>query len=132
MPILYEDAASAAIEAFVLDHPHLARHIRKLAKEFLRRGIGLRDGRNGASKTNDLSFVNRQHCFASLTAEPGKYDRATENRLQVQVRYQSGGTLRVFELKSRPSEAARGWHEAQLAAGDDIAPLLEDLSTVFA
>ena len=63
----------------------------------------------------------------AIAATPAKHDAATECRLQVQVRYQGDADLRHFKLKPRSSEAAQGWHSAQLAGDDDIAPLLEDL-----
>ena len=63
----------------------------------------------------------------ATAATPGKRDVATESRLQVQVRYQGDARFRVFKLKSRTSEAAQGWHSAQSAGDDDIAPLLEGL-----
>lgn len=113
LPTIHGDAATAAVNALALDHPHLAHHIRELGTAFLRRGMGLRDGRNGASNTYDLSFVNSHHSFACLTATPGKHNDATEGRLQVQVRYQGDVDLRVFEIKSMPSEVARGWHSTQ-------------------
>ena len=87
----------------------------------------MRDGRKGGSKTDDLSFVNDRHSFATLTATAGKHDAANKRRLQVQVRYQGDADFRVLKLKSRASEAMQGWHSAQLAGGDDIGPLLEDL-----
>lgn len=128
MEIVQRADAIAAIEGLARDHPHLANHIRKLGEGFFRRkAIGLRDGRNGTSKTYDLSFVNDRHSFATLTATAGKHDAATKRRLQVQVRYQGDADFRVLKLKSRTSEAVRGWHSAQLAGGDDIGPLLEDL-----
>ena len=99
LPTIHGYAAKAAVEAFALDHPHLAHHIRELGVAFLPRGIGLRDGRNAASNTYDLSFVNRRHSFASLTATPKKHNAATEGRLQVSVRYQGEVDLQVFELK---------------------------------
>ena len=132
LPTIHGDAATAAIEALALEHPHLAHHIRELGAAFLRRGVGSRDGRNGASKTYDLSFVNSRHSFACLTATPRKHDDATKGRLQVQVRYQGDVDLQVFELKSTPSEVARGWHATQLAGGDDITPLRDDLLIALA
>lgn len=127
LEIVQRADAIAAIEGLAREHPHLANHIRELAEAFRRKAIGLRDGRNGRSKTYDLSFVNERHSFATLTATAGKYDAATKRRLQVQVRCQGDADFRVLKLKSRNSEAARGWHSAQLAGGDDIGPLLEDL-----
>ncbi len=127
LPIIHGDAAAAAIEGLALDHPHLAHHIRDLGTAFLRKAVGLRDGRNGVSKTYDLSFINRRHSFACLTATPGKYDNATEGRLQVQISYQGDLELQVFQLKSTASEIERGWHATQLAGGDHVAPLHRDL-----
>jgi len=127
LPTINGDAATAAVEALVLDHPHLAHHIRELGAAFLRCGVGLRDGRNGASRTYDLSFVNSRHSFASLTVTPRKYDDATKGRLQVQVRYQGDLHLRVFERKSMPSEVERGWHSTQLAADESTDHLHDDL-----
>ena len=132
LPTIRGDAATAAIEALARDYPRLARHIRELGAAFLRRAVGLRDGRNGASATYDLSFVNGRHSFACLTATPRKHDSATEGRLQVQVRYQGAADLHVFELKSMPGEAARGWHSTQLAEGDDTGALNEDLLIALA
>ena len=123
LPTIHGEAATAAIEAFALNHPHLAHHIRQLGAAFLRRGVGLRDGRNGASNTYDSSFVNRRHSFACLSATPRKHDDATKGQLQVQVRYQGNAELQVFQLKSTPSsEVARGWHSTQLAGGEDTTP----------
>ena len=119
--------AIAAIEGFACDHPRLAHHIQEFGEAFWPKSIGLRDGRHGASKTYDLSFVNDRSSFATLTATPGKHDAATECRLQVQVRYQGNADLRHFKLKPRSSEAAQGWHSAQLAGDDDCARLLEEL-----
>ena len=127
MEIVQRANAVAAIEGFTRDHPHLANHIRALAEAFRCKAIGLRDGCNGRSKTYDLSFVNDRHSFATLTATAGKHDAATERRLQVQVRYQGDADFRVLKLKSRTSEAVQGWHSAQLAGGDHLGPLLEDL-----
>lgn len=132
LPTIHGHAAAAAIEAFAIDHVHLAHHIRELGVAFLRRGTGLRDGRNGASNTYDLSFVNCRHSFGSLTATPKKYNAATEGRLQVSVRYQGEVDLQVLELKSMRSEIERGWHGTQLAGGDHIAPLLDDLRIALA
>lgn len=132
LPTIRGCAATAAIEAFALHHPHLAHHIRELGVALLRRGTGLRNGRNGASNTYDLSFVNCRHAFASLTATPKKYNAATEGRLQVSVRYQGEVDLQVFELKSMRSERLRGWHGTQLAGSDGIAPLLDDLRIALA
>ncbi|MDE0002017.1 MAG: hypothetical protein OXQ29_04935 [Rhodospirillaceae bacterium] len=132
LPIIDGDDAIAAIEALALDHPHLSQHIRQLGNVLLRRAVGLRDGRDGASKTYDLSFINSQHSFACLTATPKKFDDATKGRLQVQVRYQGGVQLKVFELKSIPSAVHQGWHATQLAEDEDTAPLLEDLLIAFA
>ena len=127
MEIVQRADAIAAIEGLARDHPHLANHIRELAEAFRRKAIGLRDGHNGRSKTYDLSFVNDRRSFATLTATAGKHDAATKRRLQVQVRYQGNADFRVLKLKSRTSEAVRGWHSAQLAGDGDIGPLLEDL-----
>lgn len=132
LPIIQGDEAAAVIEGLALDHPHLAHHIRELGTAFLRKAVGLRDGRNGASKTYDLSFINSRHSFACLTATPGKYDNATQGRLQVQIRYPGDLELQVFKLKSTASEIARGWHVAQLAGSDDITPLQRNLLIAFA
>ncbi len=132
LPIIHGNAAAAAIEGLALEHPQLANHIRDLGTAFLRKAVGLRDGRNGASKTYDLSFINSRHSFACLTATPGKYDNATEGRLQVQVRYQGDLELQVFKLKSTASEIARGWHATQVAGGDHVAPLHHDLLIALA
>ena len=128
LPIGRGDAATAAIEGLAEAHPHLGHHIRELGSLFLRRSNGLRDGRNGASRTYDLSFVNDNGAFAALTAEPGKHNNATEGRLQIDLRHQGDHKLRVFKLKRRGSEIERGWHATQLAAGEDMAPLLADIS----
>ena len=127
LEIVQKADATAAIEGFACNHPHLANHIRELGEAFRRKAFGLRDGRNGRSKTYDLSFVNDSHSFATLTATPGKHDAATKCRLQVQVRYQGDADFGVLKLKSRTSEAEQGWHSAQLAGDDEISPLLEDL-----
>lgn len=127
LPIIRGSAAIEAIEGLARDHPHVAHHIHELGTAFLRRANGLRDGRNGASRTYDLSFVNDSGAFACLTAEPGKYDKATEGRLQVQLRHQGDRDLETFKLKSTASEIARGWHATQLAAGDSAVPLFADL-----
>ena len=127
LEIVQGAGAIAAIEGLARDHPRLAHHIRALGEAFRSKSIGLRDGRHSASKTYDLSFVNKRRSFATLTAIPGKHDAATEGRLQVQVRYQGNANLRALKLKPRSSEAAQGWHSAQLAGHDNITPLLEDL-----
>ena len=132
LPIINGDAATAAIEALALDHLRLSHHIRQLGSVFLSRGVGLRDGRNGASKTYDLSFINSRYSFACMTATARKFDDPTKGRLQVQVRYQGGLKLKVFKLKSMPSAVAQGWLATQLADADDITPLLEDLMIAFA
>lgn len=132
LPIIRTDAATDAVERLARDHAHLAHHIRELATLFLGRAVGLRDGSNAASCTYDLSFVGTQHSFACLTATPGKHDNATNGRLQVQVRYQGDRELTCFELKARTREVADGWHTAQLAADDDLAPLREDLLIALA
>ena len=132
LPIIRGDDATAAIDGLALDHPHLAHHIRELGAAFLRQGVGLRDGRNGTSKTYDLSFINSRHSFACLTAKPGKFDGATKGQLQIQVRYQGHVELKVFRLKSTPSEVKQGWHETRLAGTDDIGPLHDDLLIAFA
>lgn len=119
--------ADAAIEGLARDHPHLAHHIRELGEAFRHKAIGLRDGRNDRRKTYDLSFVNERHSFATLTATPRKHDKATERRLQVQVRCHGDIDLQVLKLKSRFSEATRGWHSAQLAGDQDSGPLLKEL-----
>lgn len=128
LPIIRGDAATAAIEGLAEDHPHLGHHIRELGRVFSHLSHGLRDGRNGASRTYDLSFVNDRGAFACLTAEPGKYDNATEGRLQVQLRHQGDRELELFELKRTASEIERGWHATQLAPGEDMAPLLADIA----
>lgn len=129
LPIIRGDTAATAIEGFARDHAHLGHHIRELGSLFLRRSNGLRDGRNRASRTYDLSFVNDNGAFAALTAEPGKHNNATEGRLHVDLRQQSDHKLQAFKLKRRGSEIERGWHTTQLAAGEDIAPLLADVAT---
>ena len=128
LPTVQGTAATAAIEGLAEAHPHLGRHIRQLGNVFLLLSRGLRDGRGGASGTYDLSFVNDHGAFACLTAESGKHDNATEGRLQVQLRHQGDRELDLFKLKRTGSEVKRGWRETQLAAGEDIAPLLADVA----
>lgn len=127
LTVICGTSAAAAIERMARSHPHLAHHIRELGAAFLRRATGLRDGRNGASKTYDLGFVDDSGAFADLTAEAGKFNRATDGRLEVQLRHKGETPLRAFEPKSLSSEVERGWHATQVEAGDSIAPLLEDL-----
>lgn len=124
LPVIHGDSAIGAIRGLMQQHPHLAHHIQLLGCKFLRHANGLRDGRNGASKTYDLSFVNDSGAFACLTAEPGKWNRATDGQLQVQLRHKRDRDLRPLKLKGRCSEADRGWHAAELAAEDDAAALL--------
>ena len=131
LPTICDDDAKAAIRELARSHPHLAHHIRTLGCVFLRRSCGLRDGR-ADSRTYDLSFVNGRGSFATLTATPRKHDAATENRLQVQVRFQGDRKLGVFRPKSRGAEQASGWHATQLAGNDSVVPLLVDLLDVFA
>ena len=128
LQIIRGDAATAAIEGLAEAHPHLSHHIRELASLFLRRSNGLRDGRNGVRRTYDLSFVNDDGAFACLTAEPRKHNKATEDRLQIQLRHQGDHKLQAFKLKRRGSEIERGWHATQLAADEDLAPLLADIA----
>lgn len=127
LPVIQGRAAEAAIDGLAQDHPHIAHQIRVLGAAFLRSALGLRDGRKGASGTYDLSFVNENGAFADLTAQPRKHNRATDGQLQVQLRHQGQHALQAFTLKTRSSEVERGWHATQLAADDDVAPLLEDL-----
>ena len=75
-----------------------------------------------------MSFVNDNGAFAALTAEPGKHNNATEGRLQVDLRHEGDHKLQVFKLKRRGSEIQRGWHATQLAADEDMAPLLADIT----
>ena len=128
LPIIRDDPATAAIDGLAEAHPHLGPHIRELGNVFLHLSHGLRDGRNGASRTYDLSFINDKGAFACLTAEPGKYNNATGGRLQVQLRHQGERELELFKLKQTASEIKRGWHATQLAAGEYMAPLLADIA----
>ncbi len=122
--------ALKAVEGFARDYPHLAEKIKELGAVFLHMGVGLRDGRNGASKTYDLSFVDNRRSFATLTATPGKKDRATKGRLRVQVRYQGKTKLQEFQRISKTDKAR--WHATQLAGGDDIKLLLDGILIGFA
>lgn len=117
------DAARAVIEEFAEDYPDLAPHLRQLADVFLRKGV-LKDNRSGP--TNDFAF-NDGRDFATLTATPCKWDKATEGRLQVQVYHEGGDGFGIFVPKSKSPNWEPGWYKAQLASDDDIAPLLEDL-----
>ena len=117
--------AQKAVKGLAHDYPKLANTIQGLGVAFLHMGVGLRDGRNGASKTYDLSFVDNGRSFATLTATPGKKDRATRGRLRVQVRYHGKTKLHGFQRISKTDSAH--WHAMQLAEGDDFKLLLDGL-----
>ncbi len=122
------DDAVDAIRGLAREHPHLAHHIERLGFEFLRHAKYLRDGRAG--RTYDLGFVDDRRQFADLTATPGKHNRATDGRLQVQLRYRGDRDIRPFKLKEGlRSEADAGWHATQIAEDGDVTPLLNAIKS---